>query len=232
MKFRRTKTALIAAAAAMTVMTTGVTAMAATSGQTLRVTARSGLNVRSGQGTHTSIITSVGSGARVTCIQDYGNGWIKIRTSGGTVGYVSSSYVTGASGSSSSSRVTATSTSASSSSTSSTGQAVANYALQFLGLPYVWGGESLTSGADCSGFTKAVYAHFGVYLPHYDLYQRAYGTPVASISQARPGDLVFYSGHVAIYIGNGQVISARGKRYGVAITSAWYMNIQAIRRIF
>lgn len=226
MKFRRAKTALIAAAAAMTVMTTGVTAMAATSGQTLRVTARSGLNVRSGQGTHTSIITSVGSGSRVTCIQDYGNGWIKIRTSGGTVGYVSSSYVTAASGS------TTTTSTSTTSSTSSTGRAVANYALQFLGLPYVWGGESLTSGADCSGFTKAVYAHFGVYLPHYDLYQRAYGTPVASISQARPGDLVFYSGHVAIYIGNGQVISARGRRYGVAITSAWYMNIQAIRRIF
>lgn len=229
MKFKRAKSALIAAAAAVTVMSTGVTAMAATSGQTLRVTARSGLNVRSGQGTNTSIITSIGSGARVTCLQDYGNGWIKIRTSGGTVGYVSSAYVTGTSGSVT---TTSTSTSTSSASTSATGQAVANYALQFLGLPYVWGGESLTSGADCSGFTKAVYAHFGVYLPHYDLYQRAYGTPVASISQARPGDLVFYSGHVAIYIGNGQVISARGKKYGVAITSAWYMNIQAIRRIF
>lgn len=226
MKFRRAKSALIAAAAAMTVMTTGVTAMAATSGQTLRVTARSGLNVRSGQGTHTSIITSIGNGARVTCIQDYGNGWIKIRTSGGTVGYVSSAYVSGTSGS------TSTAATSTSYSTSSTGQAVANYALRFIGLPYVWGGESLTSGADCSGFTKAVYAHFGVYLPHYDLYQRAYGRPVASISQAKPGDLVFYSGHVAIYIGNGQVISARGRRYGVAITSAWYMNIQAIRRIF
>lgn len=228
MKFKRAKSALIAAAAAMTVMTTGVTALAASPGQTLRVTARSGLNVRSGQGTHTSIITSLGNGSKVTCVQDNGSGWIKIRTSGGITGYVSSSYVSA----SSSVGYTSSATTTSYSSSSSTGQAVANYALQFLGLPYVWGGESLTYGADCSGFTKAVYAHFGVYLPHYDLSQRAYGRPVASISQAKPGDLVFYSGHVAIYIGNGQVVSARNRRYGVAITSAWYMNIQAIRRIF
>lgn len=228
MKFKKAKSALIAAATAISVVTTGATAVAATPGQTLRVTARSGLNVRSGQGTSTSVVTCLGNGSRVTCVEDNGSGWIKIRTSGGTTGYVFSAYVSGSSGSSSS---TSTSTS-SSSSYSATGQQVANYAMQFLGLPYVWGGESLTYGADCSGFTKAVYAHFGVYLPHYDLSQRAYGRAVSSISQARPGDLVFYSGHVAIYIGNGQVISARGRRYGVAITSAWYMNIQAIRRIF
>ena len=120
----------------------------------------------------------------------------------------------------------------SSSSGSSTGQAVANYALQFVGNPYVWGGTSLTNGADCSGFTMAVYANFGVSLPHYTGSQQQCGTAVSSLAEAQPGDLILYSGHVAIYLGNNQIVHASNPRYGITTGTATYRNIVAIRRIF
>lgn len=120
----------------------------------------------------------------------------------------------------------------SSGSGSSTGQAVANYALQFVGNPYVWGGTSLTNGADCSGFTMAVYANFGVSLPHYTGSQQQCGTAVNSLSEAQPGDLILYSGHVAIYLGNNQIVHASNPRYGITTGTATYRNIVAIRRIF
>ena len=120
----------------------------------------------------------------------------------------------------------------SSGSGSSTGQAVANYALQFVGNPYVWGGTSLTNGADCSGFTMAVYANFGVSLPHYTGSQQQCGTAVASLSEAQPGDLILYSGHVAIYLGNNKIVHASNPRNGITTGTATYRNIVAIRRIF
>lgn len=119
----------------------------------------------------------------------------------------------------------------SSGSGSATGQAVANYALQFVGNPYVWGGTSLTNGADCSGFTMAVYANFGVSLPHYTGSQQQCGTAVNSLSEAQPGDLILYSGHVAIYLGNNQIVHASNPRYGITTGTATYRNIVAIRRI-
>lgn len=112
------------------------------------------------------------------------------------------------------------------------GQAVANYALQFVGNPYVWGGTSLTNGADCSGFTMAVYANFGVSLPHYTGSQQQCGTAVNSLAEAQPGDLILYSGHVAIYLGNNQIVHASNPRYGITTGTATYRNIVAIRRIF
>jgi cell wall-associated NlpC family hydrolase len=114
----------------------------------------------------------------------------------------------------------------------SKGQQVVNYAMQFLGNPYVWGGSSLTNGTDCSGFTMSVYAHFGVSLPHYDAAQRSCGTSVGSLSAARPGDLVCYDGHVGIYIGGGQIVNASNPRTGITVTNATYRQILAIRRIF
>ncbi len=114
---------------------------------------------------------------------------------------------------------------------SASGQAVANYALQFVGNPYVWGGSSLTNGADCSGFTMAVYANFGVSLPHYTGSQQQCGTAVSSLSEAQPGDLILYSGHVAIYLGNNQIVHASSPRYGITTGTATYRNIVAIRRI-
>ena len=113
-----------------------------------------------------------------------------------------------------------------------TGQAVADFALQFVGNPYVWGGSSLTHGTDCSGFTMAVYSNFGVSLPHYDASQRGYGIGIDSISDARPGDLICFYGHVGIYIGDGMMVHASNARDGIKISKADYRPIAAIRRIF
>jgi len=111
-----------------------------------------------------------------------------------------------------------------------------NYALQFLGNPYVWGGTSLTNGADCSGFTLSVYKKFGISLPHYSGSQAQMGTAVKS-SNMRPGDLIFYGNssgkinHVAMYIGNGQVVHAASRRSGIKISSWNYRKPLKIRDI-
>lgn len=144
----------------------------------------------------------------------------------------STSQKSSASGSTKSSGSTASSKSSGSTSGSSQGQAVVNYAMQFIGNPYVWGGSSLTNGTDCSGFTMSVYSHFGVSLPHYDGAQRSCGTAVLSLAEAQPGDLICYYGHVGIYIGNGQIVHASNPRTGITTGSATYRQIAAIRRIF
>lgn len=110
------------------------------------------------------------------------------------------------------------------------GQQVVSYATQFVGNPYVYGGTSLTDGCDCSGFVKSVYAHFGVSLPRTGL--KSSGYAVDSYANALPGDLLFYSGHVAIYMGNGQIVHAATPSQGICIGSATYTTIVAIRRIF
>lgn len=112
------------------------------------------------------------------------------------------------------------------------GRAVAEYALQFVGNPYVYGGTSLTNGADCSGFVMSVYANFGVSLPHSSASDRSQGYAVDSLENAQPGDLICYSGHVALYIGNGQIVHASNKRTGIIVSNANYRKILAIRRIF
>ena len=117
---------------------------------------------------------------------------------------------------------------------SSAGQAIANYACQFVGNPYVYGGASLTNGADCSGFTMAVMANFGIGLPHNAAAQSGCGTPV-SLDSLQPGDLLFYNGgggigHVSIYIGNGQVVHASNPTNGILISSMGYRQAVAARR--
>ena len=112
------------------------------------------------------------------------------------------------------------------------GKAVADYALQFVGNPYVYGGTSLTNGTDCSGFVLSVYANFGVSLPHSSSAQRSRGYEVGGIANAQPGDIVCYSGHVGIYIGNGQIVHASSAKTGIKISTATYKNILAVRRIF
>lgn len=120
----------------------------------------------------------------------------------------------------------------SSSNASGTGQAVANYASQFVGNPYVWGGTSLTNGADCSGFVLSVYAHFGVSLPHSDAAQRSAGRAV-SWEEKQPGDIICYDGHVGIYVGNNTIIHASNPASGIKYTSpANYRTVLAVRRIF
>ncbi len=112
------------------------------------------------------------------------------------------------------------------------GRAVAEYACQFIGNPYVYGGTSLTEGADCSGFVMSVYANFGVSLPHSSKADRTQGYAVDGLANAQPGDLVCYSGHVALYIGNGQIVHASSSKTGIIISNADYKAILAIRRIF
>lgn len=112
------------------------------------------------------------------------------------------------------------------------GVAVAEYALQFVGNPYVYGGTSLTNGADCSGFVMSVYANFGVSLPHSSKSDRSQGYGVDGLENAQPGDLICYSGHVALYIGNGQIVHASNSRTGIIVSNADYKKILAIRRIF
>lgn len=110
------------------------------------------------------------------------------------------------------------------------GQDIANYACKFIGNPYVAGGTSLTNGADCSGFVMSVYKNFGINLPRSSYSQSTVGKGV-SYSDARPGDVIYYGGHVGIYIGNGQIVHASTERTGIKITSATYRNIITVRRI-
>ncbi len=112
------------------------------------------------------------------------------------------------------------------------GQAVIEFATQFIGNPYVWGGSSLTHGADCSGFVMAVYGNFGFRLPHYDVSDRSVGSPVASLDEARAGDIVCYNGHVALYMGDGMIVHAQDERHGITTSRANFMHIVCIRRLF
>lgn len=116
------------------------------------------------------------------------------------------------------------------------GEDIALYAKQFLGNPYVWGGESLTDGADCSGFVMALYSRYGIYLPHDAEAQSGYGVAVSE-AEMQPGDLVFYSekeeiNHVSLYIGEGLIIHASNPNDGIKISMYNYRQPCCIRRLF
>ena len=114
---------------------------------------------------------------------------------------------------------------------SGSGSSVVDFATQFVGNPYVWGGTSLTGGADCSGFTQSVYANFGVSIPRTSYEQQNAGYEVP-YSEAQPGDLICYGGHVAIYMGNGQIVHASNSRDGIKISNdATYRTILSVRRL-
>ena len=112
---------------------------------------------------------------------------------------------------------------------------IVNFAFQFLGNPYVWGGTSLTNGCDCSGFTQSIYANFGYYIPRVAEAQAGYGMQIP-VSSAEPGDLIFYAKngyvyHVSMYIGDGQVIHAQSTKTGIVITGIGSDAVWATRVI-
>lgn len=157
-------------------------------------------------------------GARVKVLTTNST-WVKVKV-GDIIGYVKGKYVKTANGTASSN--------------SSKGESVVAYARRFLGNPYVYGGSSLTHGTDCSGFVMSIYRHFGRSLPHSSYALRSVGRRVSGgIRNAKPGDIICYSGHVAIYMGNNRVIHASNPSTGIKITNnASYRHIVAIRRIF
>ena len=193
------------------------------------------LNVRSGPATTYDKVASLSDGAVVTIV-GIDSGWYKVTTSGGTTGYVSSDYMVTCKDSAGS-RGDGTAVAAS----SGLGQQVADYGLQFLGTPYVYGGNG-PSCFDCSGFTSYVYRHFGYTLNRTASTQLSNGVSVSK-SELQPGDLVFFkyntskaASHVGIYIGNGQFVHASTNTYTVktdTLTSGHYANVYVgARRIF
>ncbi|WP_024293944.1 C40 family peptidase [Lacrimispora indolis] len=112
-----------------------------------------------------------------------------------------------------------------------TGEQVVAYAKQFLGNPYVYGGTSLTSGADCSGFVLSVYKQFGINLPRTSEDQGQAGIDVGGIENARPGDLVSYIGHIGIYVGQNQLIHASGPEDGIKISTVDFKPVVSVRRV-
>ena len=193
------------------------------------------LNVRSGPATTYDKVASLSDGAVVTIV-GIDSGWYKVTTSGGTTGYVSSDYMVTCKDSAGS-RGDGTAVAAS----SGLGQQVADYGLQFLGTPYVYGGNG-PSCFDCSGFTSYVYRHFGYTLNRTASGQLSNGVSVSK-SELQPGDLVFFrynttkaASHVGIYIGNGQFVHASTNTYTVKtdnLTSGHYANVYVgARRLF
>lgn len=182
------------------------------------------LKVRSEASTDASVISLVGLEDKLSVLDEQTEGWVKVKNSDGE-GFVAAEYV-----SVYDTYQYAEKPVVEEASTSSGSSSVAGYALQFVGNPYVWGGTSLTNGADCSGFVMSVYAHYGVSLPHSSSALRGVGRGV-SYSEAQPGDIICYSGHVAIYIGGGQIVHASNPNDGIKVSSATYKSILAVRRV-
>ncbi len=197
------------------------------------------LRVRAAADINSDVITLVPQGEKLNVIEET-DGWLKVSTDEGE-GYISADYAdveavyqVAESIEEEQQRLAEEAAEAEAKAEADTYNRrveAVNYAMQFLGNPYVWGGTSLTNGIDCSGFTMQVYAHIGYSLPHYDVSQRSCGTAVDSLADALPGDLVFYSGHVAIYCGGGQVVHASNPRDGIKVSNANYRSIVCIRRI-
>ena len=181
------------------------------------------LKVRSEASTDASVVTLAGQDEQLTVTDEQTPGWVKVETSDGE-GYISTEYAEVADTYQYAEKPEVESAQ------SSSGSSVISYASQFLGNPYVWGGTSLTNGVDCSGFVMQVYAHYGISLPHSSSALRSVGRGIC-YSEAQPGDIICYSGHVALYIGGGQIIHASNPSDGIKISPATYTNILAVRRV-
>lgn len=210
---------------------------------TVTVTAYA-LNVRDGQGTSANILTQVERDETYEVTGEAVDGWYPVKV-GEIDGWVSGTYVTadtsysyGETKEEEEARIAqekqkeeeAQAVQAGVSGALTGGQAVIDYACQFIGNPYVWGGTSLTDGADCSGFVQSVYAHFGISLPRTSSQMRSAGYAV-SYEEALPGDLILYDGHVGLYMGDGNIVNAMNEADGIGICSATYTTIVAVRRV-
>lgn len=177
------------------------------------------LNVRNGQGTEADLLTQVQWQEQYEVIGDEVNNWYPIQV-GEVEGWVCGDYI----------QVETTWAYAEAKEEKLDGQAVIDFACQFIGNPYVWGGTSLTEGADCSGFVQSVYANFGVSLPRTTYDMEHVGEPV-DFDSALPGDLVLYDGHVGLYMGDGNIVNAMNEEDGIGICSVSYAPILTIRRV-
>ncbi|MCD7739518.1 MAG: NlpC/P60 family protein [Lachnospiraceae bacterium] len=181
-----------------------------------------GLNVRSGPGEDYSVVTQVATGEELEVVE-VANGWVTCTLNSDTV-YVSEEFVEIVDGLDTAMTLSELQYG---SGVSDVRVALVEYALQFVGNPYVWGGTSLTNGADCSGFVLSVFANYGYSLPHSSASQSRCGTSI-SVSDIQPGDLLFYGSssssisHVAIYIGNGQIVHASDEKTGIKISNYNY----------
>ncbi|HJC55974.1 MAG TPA: C40 family peptidase [Candidatus Eisenbergiella intestinipullorum] len=189
-----------------------------------------GLRVREEPSTESPVITLVAEGEELEVVEQL-DGWVKIMLDDEEA-YVSADYVNIAK---KLDRAVTQTELIYGKGVSDVRVDLVNYAKQFLGNPYVWGGTSLTNGADCSGFVQSIFKKYGVSLPRTSSAQSTVGSKV-SLSEAQPGDLVFYAkngrvNHVAIYIGNGQVIHASNARTGIKISNASYRTPYAVKRV-
>lgn len=193
------------------------------------VYATAGVNIRAKASADADKIGTLVAGSSITRTGKTSSGWSRVSYNGQT-GYIKSDYLT-----TTKPTVTSNTTASSSSNSSSLGQQIADFAVQYVGYPYVYGGNSLTNGVDCSGFTQQVYLHFGYSIPRRASIQATVGTSVA-ISDLQPGDLVFYGdsdgvGHVVIYIGNGKVVHASTPTKGIIISDLYYRTPMCAKRI-
>lgn len=187
------------------------------------------LNVRAEKSTEAAVLSQVGNSEAFT-VNSVADGWVEISVDD-SVGYISQDYVTLAQALPTAKTIEQVKYG---DGVSDVRASVVSYALQFVGNRYVWGGTSLENGVDCSGFTMRILGKYGISLPHSSRAQPSYGTKI-SASEAKPGDLFFYGSgrsisHVAIYIGNGQIVHASNKRDGIKVSNAYYRNPICVAR--
>ena len=187
------------------------------------------LNVRAEKSTEAAVLSQVGNSEAFT-VNSVADGWVEISVDD-SVGYISQDYVTLAQALPTAKTIEQVKYG---DGVSDVRTSVVSYALQFIGNRYVWGGTSLENGVDCSGFTMRILGKYGISLPHSSKAQPSYGTKI-SASEAKPGDLFFYGSgrsisHVAIYIGNGQIVHASNKRDGIKVSNAYYRNPICVTR--
>lgn len=187
------------------------------------------LNVRAEKSTDAAVLSQVGNSEAFT-VNSVADGWVEISVDD-SVGYISQDYVTLAQALPTAKTIEQVKYG---DGVSDVRASVVSYALQFVGNRYVWGGTSLEKGVDCSGFTMRILGKYGISLPHSSRAQPSYGTKI-SASEAKPGDLFFYGSgrsisHVAIYIGNGQIVHASNKRDGIKVSNAYYRNPICVAR--